>query len=138
MLIFFKREFSFDSTKRVWEALLSDYLTPHYELFFACAMIEESREKIMSEHLELDGLMQLMNSLAGSRKTTPLLLKSEELYRLFLPKADRELLDYVADKTKTLSDAVVMDEDARIAASRPRSASADTRTATPIYQPKHN
>jgi len=140
MLIFFKREFSFDSTKRVWEALLSDYLTPHYELFFACAMIEESRDKILGEHLQLDELMLLMNSLAGTRKTTPLLIQSEKLYRTFLLHADPEIRDYVTLGLHTLSDAVVMDDEER--ASRPRSASVDVRKTssvsprqTPVYQP---
>jgi len=123
MLCFFKREFSFDSTKRVWEALLSDYLSPHYELFFACAMIEDSRDVILGKHLQLDEIMLTMNQLAGSRKTNPLLHRSEELFRVFMEKADTEIRDYVTKGLDKLSDAVVMDDEALVAASRPRSAS---------------
>ena len=80
MLVFFKREFSFDSTKRVWEAVLSDYLCPHTELFFACAMVEESRDEILGKRLHLDELMLLMNTLAGTRCTTPLVARCDALF----------------------------------------------------------
>jgi len=112
MLVFFKREFSFDSTKRIWEALLSDFLSPHYEMFFACAMIEQSREVILTKHLQLDELMLMMNELAGKRRTTPLLLRSEEIYHTFMARkdVDPEIHDFVANNVSTISDAIVVEE----------------------------
>ena len=128
MLIFFKREFSFDSTKRVWEALLSDFLAPHFELFFACAMVEDSRDRILRNRMQLDELMLMMNELAGTRKTTPLIQRSDALFQKFLRSpADPEIHDYVLCGLRSLSDAVVADEDKQ----RPRAASATARIASP-------
>lgn len=123
MLIFFKREFSFDSTKRVWEAVLSDYLCPHTELFFACAMIEDSRAEILDKQLRLDELMLLMNTLAGTRRTTQLVARCDALFRTFMaraPAVDAEIHAFVVRGLHTLSDAVVLDADRP----RPRAASA--------------
>lgn len=111
MLIFFKREFSFDSTKRVWEAVLSDHLCPHTELFFACAMIEDSRDEILGKQLRLDELMLLMNTLAGTRRTTPLVARCDALFRTFMARntVDPEIHAFVVRGLHTLSDAVVLD-----------------------------
>ena len=112
MLVFFKREFSFDSTKRVWEALLSNFLTNHYDLFFACAMVEESRDEIIDKRLQLDDLMLMMNELACTRRTTPLLLSAEKIYHKFMLRieVDPEIHSYVSDEISTISDAVVEPE----------------------------
>lgn len=139
MLVFFKREFSFDSTKRVWEAVLSDYLCPHTELFFACAMVEESRDEILGKRLHLDELMLLMNTLAGTRCTTPLVARCDALFRTFMARAttDAEIHAYVVHGLHTLSDAVVLDADRP----RPRAASAtipmtrDPAPASPVPAP---
>lgn len=122
MLIFFKREFSFDSTKRVWEAVLSNHLCPHMELFFACAMVEESRDEILGKQLHLDELMQFMNRLSGKWCTTPLIARCAALYNTFTERAfaDPEIHAFVEGRLHTLSDAVVLDLDNP----RPRAASA--------------
>jgi len=137
MLVFFKREFSFDSTKRVWEALLSDYYTPHYELFFACAMIDQSRDEIIKKKMYLDDIMLLMNELAGTRRTTPLLLKAEELYRRFMERldVDVEIHRYVSNEITTISDAVVEEEPPPRA---PAHAASPSKSGPPVYDaPKH-
>jgi len=133
ILVYFKREFSFDSTKRIWEALLSDYLCPHFDLFFACAMIEESRDEILSKHLHLDELMLMMNQLAGTRRTTPLLIESEKLFNTFTERKifDPEIHEFVERGLSSISDAVVDDLKPR---TRARSQS-PTRRGRVIYQP---
>ncbi|KAJ3433188.1 rabgap/tbc domain-containing protein [Anaeramoeba flamelloides] len=65
LIVLFKREFSFKTTSLLWERIFSNYLTEHFEIFIALAIIELQREKLlkMSEydqiHHYLSNLPQL-------------------------------------------------------------------------------
>lgn len=51
LLVWYKREFPWMDTLRLWEVLWTDYLTSNFHLFFALAILEKHRDVIM-EHLQ--------------------------------------------------------------------------------------
>lgn len=121
MLIFFKREFSFDSTSSVWEAVLSTPVPAHGAVLCVRDGGGVARRDPRKQ-LHLDELMLLMNTLAGTRCTTPLIARCAALYNTFTERAfaDPEIHAFVEGRLHTLSDAVVLDLDNP----RPRAASA--------------
>lgn len=103
MLVLFKREFSFDSTKRLWEAVFSDHLTPRFELFFAAAIILRTRNEILAREMQFDGILQFVNKLSGTLTVEPLLIEAECLFLSFLRCADPELKEFVLGGSASLS-----------------------------------
>ncbi|KAJ1965575.1 GTPase activating protein [Dipsacomyces acuminosporus] len=51
LLIWFKREFTFENILRLWEVLWTDYLTDRFVLFIALAILQRHADVIM-DHLE--------------------------------------------------------------------------------------
>ena len=51
LLVWYKREFEWADTLRLWESLWTDYLSSNFHLFIALAILEKHREVIM-EHLK--------------------------------------------------------------------------------------
>ena len=79
LIVSFKREFSFEDIKRVWEVgrlftfELSDstlideqvtwthHLTSQFELFIACAILINVKNSIVSDSLEFDNVLQVFH-----------------------------------------------------------------------------
>ena len=51
LLVWYKREFEWTDTLRLWETLWTDYLSSNFHLFIALAILEKHRDVIM-EHLK--------------------------------------------------------------------------------------
>ena len=51
LLVWFKREFEWDDTMRLWETLWTDHLSSNFHLFVALAILENHRDIIM-QHLK--------------------------------------------------------------------------------------
>ena len=51
LLVWYKREFEWADTLRLWETLWTDYLSSNFHLFIALAILEKHRDVIM-EHLK--------------------------------------------------------------------------------------
>jgi hypothetical protein len=51
LLVWYKREFPWMDTLRLWEILWTDYLSSNFHLFIALAILEKRRDPIM-EHLK--------------------------------------------------------------------------------------
>jgi hypothetical protein len=102
ILVCFKREFSFDSTKRLWEAVLSDHLTPRFELFFAAAIVIRARNEILGKEYQFDDILQFMNKLSGTMTVEPLLQEAECLFLSFLRCADAQLKEFVLGGSTSL------------------------------------
>lgn len=63
LLVWYKREFPWMDTLRLWEVLWTDYLTSNFHLFFALAILEKHRDVIM-EHLQhFDEVLKYSKSL---------------------------------------------------------------------------
>lgn len=65
LLVWYKREFPWMDTLRLWELLWTDYLTSNFHLFFALAILEKHRDVIM-EHLQhFDEVLKYSKSLSS-------------------------------------------------------------------------
>ncbi|CAI5954306.1 unnamed protein product [Closterium sp. NIES-65] len=64
ILVRFKREFEFEDTCRLWEALWSCHLSQHLHLFVAAAVLKRHRRRIMDEQMEFDSLLKFANDLS--------------------------------------------------------------------------
>ncbi|GJP50623.1 hypothetical protein CLOM_g9766 [Closterium sp. NIES-68] len=64
ILVRFKREFEFEGTCRLWEALWSCHLSEHFHLFVAAAVLKRHRRRIMDEQMEFDSLLKFANDLS--------------------------------------------------------------------------
>eukprot|EP00727_Mastigamoeba_balamuthi_P009379 m51a1_g5063 hypothetical protein (512) ;mRNA; r:116811-118889 len=98
MLVLFKRELSFDTTKRLWEALLSNWLCPNFHLFVATAILIRSRDHIMQRGLQFDDILQYVNELSGHILLEPMLVEAEYIFLGFLRIADAQLKDLILSK----------------------------------------
>ena len=103
MLVQFKREFSFDTTKRLWEATFSNFLTPHFDLFVAAAIILWSRDIILTQQLQFDGILGYAQGLSGRLPLDNLLVEAERVFFIFNQLAPRDLKEFIAGGTDSLA-----------------------------------
>ena len=83
LLVWYKREFDWSDTLRLWEGLWTDYLSSSFHLFIAVAILEKHREVIM-EHLEhFDEVLKYINELSGTIELRDILIRAEGLFRRF-------------------------------------------------------
>lgn len=83
LLCSFKREFSFDQTMQLWEALWTDHLGTHFHLFVALAIIEQHRDILIRYLQEFDEVLKYVNELAGTLDVQQVLADAEVLYYTF-------------------------------------------------------
>eukprot|EP00127_Corallochytrium_limacisporum_P002749 Clim_evm58s136 gene=Clim_evmTU58s136 len=65
LLIHFKRELDFDSTKIMWEAIWSCPYTHSLHLFIASGLLDKERNEILIRQLSLDGILKHINNMAN-------------------------------------------------------------------------
>ena len=83
LLVWFKREFDFESIMRLWEGLWTDHLSANFHLFIAAAILEKHRDVIM-EHLKgFDEVLKYINELSGTIDLPSTMLRAEALFRRF-------------------------------------------------------
>jgi len=83
LLVWYKREFPWMDTLRLWEVLWTDYLTSNFHLFFALAILEKHRDVIM-EHLQhFDEVLKYINELSNTIDLPSTLIRAEALYNRF-------------------------------------------------------
>eukprot|EP01105_Mastigella_eilhardi_P017944 TRINITY_DN4138_c0_g1_i2.p1 TRINITY_DN4138_c0_g1~~TRINITY_DN4138_c0_g1_i2.p1 ORF type:complete len:560 (-),score=100.36 TRINITY_DN4138_c0_g1_i2:68-1747(-) len=93
LLLHFKREFSFDTVKTLWEVAWS-HPTPCFHLFVAAAVVlYKMRPHIMGAGgaAGFDELMEHANALSDTMALEPLLTAAERVYCTFLRAGDRRL-----------------------------------------------
>lgn len=87
LLVWFKREFEWDDTLRLWEILWTDYYSSQFHLFIALAMLQK-HEKIVMQHLkQFDQVLKYFNELHESHQVgfsmTDLCTRAELLFLKF-------------------------------------------------------
>jgi hypothetical protein len=83
LLVWYKREFSWDDTLHLWEVLWTDWLSSGFHLFIALAILERHRDPIM-DHLErFDEVLKYINELSGTIDLHTTLIRAESLFRRF-------------------------------------------------------
>ncbi|KAJ2102572.1 GTPase activating protein [Coemansia sp. S100] len=64
LLIWFKREFSFENILRLWEVLWTDYLTDRFVLFVALAILQRHADVIMDHLLSPEEVLKYVQDLS--------------------------------------------------------------------------
>lgn len=83
LLVWFKREFTFDDIIKLWEVFLTDYYSSQFHLFFALAILSK-HEKIILQHLSrFDEVLRYMNDLSLTMDKDDLLVRAELLFLRF-------------------------------------------------------
>src|SRR5947207_1429180 len=103
LLVWFKREFSWDDVCTLWETLWTDYLSGQFHLFIALAILDRHKEVIMGthqntgrrlmvEHLrEFDEVLKYINDLSMTIDLDSTLIRAEVLFYRF--QGTVELID---------------------------------------------
>lgn len=58
ILVVFKREFDFESTKRIWECLWTNKFSDNLHLFMCYAILQLHRDTIMKQNMKFDDILQ--------------------------------------------------------------------------------
>ncbi|XP_062027483.1 uncharacterized protein LOC133743526 [Rosa rugosa] len=80
VLLQFKREFEFDKTLRLWEALWTHYPSEHLHLYVCVAILKRYRGKIIGEQMYKDTLIKFINELSGQINLDGLVRDAEALF----------------------------------------------------------
>ncbi|CAK9442334.1 uncharacterized protein LODBEIA_P60770 [Lodderomyces beijingensis] len=93
LLVWFKRELSWDQTLQLWEIFFTDYYSSQFHLFFALAILSENERIVIQNLKQFDEVLKFFNDLSGHLKLEKLLVRSELLYlkmKRMLDLIDRE------------------------------------------------
>ncbi|KAK9918155.1 hypothetical protein WJX75_001762 [Coccomyxa subellipsoidea] len=80
LLILFKREFSsYEEVLRLWEALWSRHISPHFHIFMCAGVLGLHRRAIMDADLDFDGILRYCIQLSGKLDLHQVLRCAEKL-----------------------------------------------------------
>lgn len=83
LLVWYKREFEWSDTLRLWETLWTDYFSSSFHLFIAVAILEKHRDVIMDHLKHFDEVLKYINELSNTMDLVPLLTRAESLFHRF-------------------------------------------------------
>ncbi|KKY21962.1 putative gtpase-activating protein gyp7 [Phaeomoniella chlamydospora] len=83
LLVWYKREFEWADTLRLWEILWTDYQSSQFHLFVAVAILERHRDVIIQHLKHFDEILKFINELSGRIDLPSTLVKAEQLFRRF-------------------------------------------------------
>ncbi|RKF79642.1 GTPase-activating protein GYP7 [Golovinomyces cichoracearum] len=83
LLVWFKREFEWESILRLWESLWTDYLSSNFHLFIALAILEKHRDVIMDHLKHFDEVLKYVNELSATIDLESTLIRAEALFLHF-------------------------------------------------------
>lgn len=83
LLVWYKREFEWSDTLRLWEALWTDYYSSQFHLFIAVAILEKHRDVIMDHLKHFDEVLKYINELSGTIELQEILFRAEGLFKRF-------------------------------------------------------
>jgi TBC1 domain family member 15 len=83
LLVWFKREFSWDDVCTLWEVLWTDYLSGQFHLFIALAILDKHKEVIMEHLREFDEVLKYINDLSMTIDLDSTLVRAEVLFYRF-------------------------------------------------------
>lgn len=101
LLVWFKREFDWDSVMRLWEVLWTDYLSSQFHLFVALAMLDINKHTIMEQLHAFDEILKFINELGQSLDVDTVLVRAEQLFLRFrttVEVVDRKVQQHSQDK----------------------------------------
>lgn len=83
LLVWYKREFEWPDTLRLWEILWTDSLSSSFHLFIAVAILEKHRDVIMQHLKHFDEVLKYINELSGTMDLSSTLVGAEGVFRRF-------------------------------------------------------
>jgi hypothetical protein len=83
LLVWYKREFEWSDTLRLWESLWTDYYSSQFHLFVALAILEKHRDVIMDHLKHFDEVLKYFNELSGTIELQEILFRAEGLFKRF-------------------------------------------------------
>ncbi|KAH3760973.1 TBC1 domain family member 17 [Pelomyxa schiedti] len=94
LLVLFKREFSFDTVKHIWETIWS-HSSPTFQLFIALAILTQHRDQLMQADMKYDEILQFINGLAGKLSADKVLAQAESLFFTYLRMGSPKQKEYI-------------------------------------------
>ncbi|CAI5760465.1 unnamed protein product [Candida verbasci] len=85
LLVWFKREISFEQTISLWEVLFTNYYTSQFHLFIGLAILSQNKVAI-TELQDFSDVIKYVNDLGSSIKLDPLFVRAELLFLKFKRK----------------------------------------------------
>jgi TBC1 domain family member 15 len=83
LLVWYKREFEWSDTLRLWEALWTDLYSSQFHLFVAVAILEKHRDVIMDHLQHFDEVLKYINELSNTMDLAEMLVRAEALFKRF-------------------------------------------------------
>lgn len=83
LIVWFKREFSWENILSLWERLWTDYLTSNFQIFIALAILEKHRDVIMEHLKHFDEVLKYVNELSTTIDLETTLISAEALFHRF-------------------------------------------------------
>ncbi|MCJ1353520.1 MAG: GTPase activating protein [Icmadophila ericetorum] len=83
LLVWYKREFEWSDTLRLWEVMWTDYLSSSFHLFVALAILEKHRDVIMDHLKHFDEVLKYINELSNIIDLPSTLFNAERLFKRF-------------------------------------------------------
>ncbi|XP_003744067.2 TBC1 domain family member 17 [Galendromus occidentalis] len=80
LLIWFKREFAFEDTKRLWEVLWTGLPCQNFHLLFCVAILEEEKIRITENNFGLTEILKHINDMCYKIALEDNLIRAEQLY----------------------------------------------------------
>ncbi|KAI9309272.1 rab-GTPase-TBC domain-containing protein [Cunninghamella echinulata] len=83
LLVWFKREFSWNDTLTLWEVFWTNYLTHQFHLFVALAILDQHRDVMIDYLKNFDEILKYINDLALTMDVQEILQRAEILFYQF-------------------------------------------------------
>jgi len=80
ILVQFKREFTFEEIKRLWEAFWTEYLGSDFHLFICYSILKENKDIFIKEKLFFDGILKHCINLSGKFDLKKLMTSAEKYF----------------------------------------------------------
>lgn len=119
LLVWFKREFSFNEICTIWEIFWTDYYSSQYCLFFMLAILQNNSVPVMHHLTEFDQILKYFNDLRHTMNLNDLMVRSELLFMKF----------------KRILETIERNEDLCVSSSSEVTSSASIKTTPQKYLP---
>ena len=83
LLVWYKREFEWSDTLRLWESLWTDLYSSQFHLFIAVAILEKHRDVILDHLQHFDEVLKYINELSNTMDLQEMLMRAEGLFKRF-------------------------------------------------------
>ncbi|KAI8064510.1 rab-GTPase-TBC domain-containing protein [Gongronella butleri] len=88
LLVWFKREFSWNDTMTLWEALWTNYLSNEFHLFIALSILDQHREFMIDYLKTFDEILKYVNDLSLTLDVQETLQRAEILFYQFKQRVE--------------------------------------------------